>query len=138
MGLWATAGAQGETAGKNMAGMTAKYPGNVVHNITHFMDMDFIGLGDPRLPGDRIVSGELSGPRYVEAVVKEGRLQCVNMIGCQEESGMLKSLLMRLFTGAPVRLTPYQRAFLHKRGYTQAFLEALEGRGTGQEAGSLE
>lgn len=138
IGLWANAGAQGETAGKNMAGMTAEYPGNVVHNITHFMDMDFIGLGDPRLPGDRIVSGELSGPRYVEAVVKEGRLQCVNMIGCQEESGMLKSLLMRLFTGAPVRLTPYQRAFLHKRGYTQAFLEALEGRGTGQEAGSLE
>ncbi len=140
IGLWANAGAQGETAGKNMAGMTAVYPGNVVHNITHFMDMDFIGLGDPRLPGDRITFGELSGPRYVEAVVKDKRLQCVNMIGGQEESGLFKSLLMRLFTGEPARLTPYQRAFLLKRGYTEAFLEQLEGlgMGAGQESCPLE
>ena len=47
---------------------------------------------------------------------------------------------MRLFTGEPARLTPYQRAFLLKRGYTEAFLEQLEGlgMGAGQESCPLE
>lgn len=128
IGLWANAGGQGETAGKNMAGIPDEYPGNVVHNITHFMDMDFIGLGDPRLPGERVAFGELSGPRYVEAVVKDGRLQCVNIIGGQEESGIIKSLLMRCFTGAQATLAPCQRSLLLKAGYTDEFLQLLEGK----------
>ena len=72
--------------------------------------------------------------------MKDKRLQCVNMIGGQAESGLFKSLLMRLFTGEPARLTPYQRAFLLKRGYTEAFLEQLEGlgMGAGQESCPLE
>lgn len=132
IGLWANAGSQGETAGANMAGITAEYPGNVVHNITHFMDMDFIGLGDPRLPGETAVFGRPSDSRYVEATVKDRQLQCVNIIGGQEESGMFKSLLLRRFTGAPVKLAPYQKAALLKAGYTQEFLELLEGREQGR------
>ncbi len=45
IGLWASARTQGRTAGLNMAGKDATYEGNILHNITHFMDMDFVGLG---------------------------------------------------------------------------------------------
>lgn len=36
---------QGRTAGANMAGVKTVYPGNLLHNITHFMGMDFIDTG---------------------------------------------------------------------------------------------
>ena len=42
---------QGETAGINMAGGDVAYKGNILHNITHFMNMDFIGFGDNRMHG---------------------------------------------------------------------------------------
>ena len=51
IGLWANANRQGETAGANMAGQDVAYHGNILHNITHFMNMDFIGFGDNRLTG---------------------------------------------------------------------------------------
>lgn len=127
IGLWANAGLQGETAGKNMAGVPAWHTGNVAHNVTHFMDMDFISLGDPRLPGETVTFGRLSDPRYVRAVVKDGRIRCLNLIGGREESGMFKSLFMRCFTGAPVKLAPFQRAALLDKGYAQEFLQLLEG-----------
>ena len=44
MGLGANAGRQGDGR-VFMAGVRAAYEGNLVHNITHFMDMDFISLG---------------------------------------------------------------------------------------------
>jgi NAD(P)H-nitrite reductase large subunit len=46
IGLWANARYQGRTAGRNMAGKKETFPGNIPHNITHFMGMDFIGIGD--------------------------------------------------------------------------------------------
>ena len=52
IGLWANANHQGETAGINMAGGDMAYKGNILHNITHFMNMDFIGFGDNRMQGE--------------------------------------------------------------------------------------
>jgi NAD(P)H-nitrite reductase large subunit len=46
IGLWANAGHQGRTAGYNMAGKQEEYHGDIIHNITHFMGMDFISAGD--------------------------------------------------------------------------------------------
>ncbi len=45
IGLWANARMQGRIAGYNMAGIIQPYRGNILHNITHFMGMDFVGLG---------------------------------------------------------------------------------------------
>ncbi|ONI38660.1 hypothetical protein AN639_07195 [Candidatus Epulonipiscium fishelsonii] len=46
IGLWASARMQGRCAGQNIAGGNATYEGNIMHNITHFMNMDFVGLGE--------------------------------------------------------------------------------------------
>lgn len=56
IGIWDNAARQGETAGINMAGGNIEYEGNILHNITHFMGMDFIGFGDVRAEGKNIPS----------------------------------------------------------------------------------
>jgi hypothetical protein len=74
IGLWANAAHQGTTVGANMTGKAAEFDGNFLHNITHFMDMDFIGFGDNRITGDVLTSGNIHEGLYVEAVLKEAGL----------------------------------------------------------------
>ena len=127
IGLWANAGMQGETAGKNMAGQDAVYPGNIVHNITHFMGMDFIGLGDNRLEGERYTFGDIRGDNYIEAVMKDGRLQCVNILGNYRISGILKNHLMKELAGEDTTLGPVQKGLLVKNGLDRDFVELIGG-----------
>lgn len=91
--LWANARYQGRTAGANMAGVNQTYPGNIPHNITHFLDMDFVGIGDVR-----------NGSREEEIVTKDGYyylvfndkgLQGINMFGRFHESGLVKSTMIK-------------------------------------------
>ena len=127
IGLWANAGCQGETAGINMAGGRAEYPGNIVHNITHFMGMDFIGLGDNRLTGQVHTFGELSGGIYIQAVVDNGCLRCVNILGSSEVSGILKSWLMKQLSDPHAVLPAIQRAVLRRNGLPDEFIDLLGG-----------
>lgn len=128
IGLWANAASQGETAGRNMAGETVEYPGNIVHNITHFMDMDFIGLGDTRLTGTTICFGMPRHDSYVQAVVDAGRLRCINILGSYAISGVLKSLLVKRITDGEKELTDTQRGLLVREGFPEGFIRLLEGK----------
>lgn len=128
IGLWANAGKQGDTAGRNMAGGRAEYPGNIVHNITHFMDIDFIGLGDNRAEGDSLIYGTPQGDLYVHAVAKDKALRCINIIGSCEISGILKSYFMkRLSAGPAARLAKRQEAMLLHGGLDQEFIDLIGG-----------
>lgn len=128
IGLWANAGRQGHTAGCNMAGGHSEYPGNIVHNITHFMDIDFIGLGDNRAEGDSVVYGDLRGELYIRAVVKDRALRCINIIGCCEISGILKSYFMkRISAGPEARLSARQEAMLLRGGLDREFINLIGG-----------
>lgn len=55
-----------------MAGGNARFEGNILHNITHFMDMDFIGFGDNRIQGETLVFGSLKQGLYLKAVCRTG------------------------------------------------------------------
>ncbi len=128
IGLWANAGCQGANAGANMAGKPSSYYGNIVHNITHFMDMDFIGLGDNRSEGRTITFGSLDSPLYIQAVEGKGGLACINILGNCHISGILKSFLMKQLTaGTEARLSLAQRALLAEYGITEEFMGLLEG-----------
>ncbi len=128
IGLWANAGCQGANAGYNMAGKPSSYYGNIVHNITHFMDMDFIGLGNNRSEGRTIAFGSLDSPLYIQAVVGKQGLACVNILGNCQISGILKSFLMKqLAVGTQARLSLAQRALLAEYGITEEFMGLLEG-----------
>jgi NADPH-dependent 2,4-dienoyl-CoA reductase/sulfur reductase-like enzyme len=131
IGLWANAAHQGMTAGANMAGGKAVFDGNFVHNITHFMGMDFIGFGDNRKQGKTITSGNISGGLYVEAVLNGKELVGVNILDNYRISGAVKNYLYRLMSEEKVEISPIQRGILIKEGLRPSFIEKMEGRYNG-------
>ena len=127
IGLWANAGAQGDCAGRNMAGTASQYYGNILHNITHFFDMDFIGLGDPTLPGEHHT---FCGSSFtVEAVLDGNDLRSVNIFGNYRISGILKNHLTKRLLGGGAQLTTAQQGMLIAEGMNKAFIELIGGGG---------
>ena len=126
IGLWANANHQGTVAGINMAGGNARFEGNILHNITHFMDMDFIGFGDNRIQGETLVFGSLKQGLYLKAVCRDGRIAGVNILDSYPISGMIKNYMLRLFQEPESRLPPFQIGMLVKAGLTEEFIERLE------------
>jgi 3-phenylpropionate/trans-cinnamate dioxygenase ferredoxin reductase subunit len=93
IGLWNNARYQGRTAGRNMAGGNEFFPGNIPHNITHFMGMDFISIGDvAAYDRTEIKQGE---PRTIQLFWKGGLLTGANLLDSTTESGVIKSALIK-------------------------------------------
>lgn len=138
IGLWANANHQGTVAGINMAGGNARFEGNILHNITHFMDMDFIGFGDNRIQGETLVFGSLKQGLYLKAVCREGRIAGVNILDSYPVSGMIKNYMLRLFREPESRLPPFQIGMLVKAGLTEEFIERLEAAVHGDQGRAAE
>ena len=127
IGLWANANRQGAAAGANMAGGKARFEGNILHNITHFMDMDFIGFGDNRIQGELLEQGSLDGDGlYVRAVISGGKVVGANILDSYRISGILKNYMLRLFAGEGGSLPDYQRAMLLQAGLRAEFIDRME------------
>ena len=132
IGLWANAAHQGATAGANMAGGCATFDGNFMHNITHFMDMDFIGFGDNRLPGTKYTSGDITKGLYVEVVIGDEGLVGVNILDNYRISGTVKNYLYRIMEKKDTTLSPIQKGILIKEGLKPSFIEKMEGKFNGK------
>lgn len=130
IGLWANAGHQGGTAGLTMAGGSGCFEGNIPHNITHFMGMDFIGLGDSRQQGRILTCGNLEKGLYIRAVLTDGRLAGVNILDNYRISGALKNYFYRQLASSPSErpvISRIQRGILVREGLRPSFLRQLEG-----------
>lgn len=127
IGLWANAAYQGETAGHCMAGDPALFSGNILHNITHFMGMDFISFGDVEARGEVHTIGSPADTRYVKAVVSGGELRCVNLLDSYHISGVVKNYMMNRFAGSRAPLPTALRGLLAQEGFTDEFLSLFEG-----------
>ncbi len=127
IGLWANAAYQGQTAGHCMAGDPSVFSGNILHNITHFMGMDFISFGDVNAEGQVHTIGKPTDARYVKAVVADGELLCVNMLDSYHISGVVKNYMMNRFTGNRSPLPAALRGLLLREGFTDEFLALFEG-----------
>lgn len=126
IGLWANAGVQGRVAGRNMAGLIDETDGNILHNITHFLDMDFIGLGDNRITGETYTYTNKSKGFYLQAVIKDKKPVGFNILDNHGISGILKAHLIKLLRGEPCRFTPEQRGQLVRYGLEESFMDYLE------------
>jgi len=93
IGLWNNARYQGRTAGRNMAGGNEFFQGNIPHNITHFMGMDFVGIGDMEAH-DR-TEKKYDGKRYIQLFWKDGFLNGANFVDSYTESGVIKNALIK-------------------------------------------
>ena len=138
IGLWANANCQGTVAGTNMAGGEAAFRGNILHNITHFMDMDFIGFGDNRIAGKTLTFGSLERGLYIKAVCRDGRLAGINILDSYPISGIIKNYMLRLFEDPDSRLAPFQAGMLVKAGLTEEFIERLEAAVHGNQGRTAE
>jgi NADPH-dependent 2,4-dienoyl-CoA reductase/sulfur reductase-like enzyme len=93
IGLWNNARYQGRTAGRNMAGKNEFFRGNIPHNITHFMGMDFVGIGNVN-DHDRMEK-KYDGGRYIQLFWKDGLLTGANFLDSYTESGVIKHALIK-------------------------------------------
>lgn len=126
IGLWANAGVQGRVAGRNMAGISDETDGNILHNITHFLDMDFVGLGDNRLKGEVRVYQSPDKRFYLQAVMCDGKPVGYNILDNYGVSGILKAQLMKGLRGQPVKFSPEQRGQLIRYGLSEHFIDEME------------
>ena len=126
IGLWANAGVQGQVAGRNMAGQLDMTDGNILHNITHFLDMDFIGLGDNRVTGEIYTYLNKEKRFYLQAVIKDGKPAGFNILDNYGISGVLKAHLVKILRGEPCQFTPEQKGQLMHYGLEREFIEYLE------------
>lgn len=125
IGIWDNAARQGETAGANMAGVETVYPGNMLHNITHFMGMDFIGYGDVRSEGEEFTyENREKGQKFVIRV-KDGIPVCMNFLDSYGASGVLKSYMLQKIDGKKETLSPVARVRMIQEGIPQQMIEFL-------------
>lgn len=127
IGLWANAASQGRCAGRNMAGFSDTYEGNIVHNITHFMDMDFISFGDKNLAGETVVYNNPNPELMTAAKVGEEGLICVNILGSYENTGIIKNMMMKRMRGNSTSFDTFMEEKLRQQGFDSAFIKILGG-----------
>ena len=124
--LWANAGGQGAAAAGAMLGRPVRWPGSLVHNITHFMGMDFVGLGDARAQGETLLVRRAGLLLY--AVRQGPKLALVNLLGSCRISGVVKNYMTRLCLEEEPALSPAQRVILLRAGLDEELIALLEGR----------
>jgi assimilatory nitrate reductase electron transfer subunit/3-phenylpropionate/trans-cinnamate dioxygenase ferredoxin reductase subunit len=93
IGLWSNARSQGRTAGRNMAGGNESFRGNITHNITHFMGMDFVGICSVN-DHDRM-DKKYDGKTYIQLFWKDGLLAGANFLDSYTGSGVIKHALIK-------------------------------------------
>ncbi len=125
--LWANAVDQGRIAAHHILGVEEKFEGAFAHNITRALGFDFVGLGDPRLPGEWIVRGDGTVKDDLRIVVKDGQMQCVNILGNYRLSGSLKNWFVMQRKNPHVVMPDLMRANLLREGVDKELLEKIGG-----------
>lgn len=125
IGIWDNAARQGETAGANMAGKAVEYHGNMLHNITHFMGMDFIGYGDVRSEGEEFTYDNMEKGQKFVVRIKDGVPVCMNFLDSYGASGVLKSYMLQKIEGADKGLSPVARVRMIREGIPERLIELL-------------
>lgn len=127
IGLWANAAYQGYTAGVSMCKGSRTFDGNILHNITHFLGMDFIGFGDNRITGTRLTYENKEKGLWIEAVRHDTGLAGINILGSYRISGILKNHFLEIMRGQTHAISHMQRGVLKKEGLSEDFILQLEG-----------
>ena len=94
IGLLANARSQGRVAGINMAGGDRAYRGEILHNITHFLGMDFIGIGDVRnyARDEKMYNGRRFAQFFYD---DKGALCGANFLDSLADCGVVKNALVK-------------------------------------------
>ena len=126
IGLWANSATQGRCPGLAMAGKEEPVEGNILHNITHFLDYNFVSFGDKEMPGERKILLD-DGPRYIEVLTEGDKLYCINMLSEYELSGAVKNVILKYFGNDDEPLNEMEIGVLAKSGMPNELIRILGG-----------
>jgi len=102
-GLWSVARLQGRTVGQNIAGKKIKYAGSLPHNMMHFFDCDFAGIGDVKSGEEVYEFSDSVKNRYCRLAFEGKNLTGINLLNIPEISGILKYHLTKsIASGDPL------------------------------------
>ena len=129
IGVWLNAVQQGRVAGANMAGGDAEFDANVLLNLAHYLDYDFISIGDISgcAPEDPVYEYEDEN-YYIKVVTKEGRIQCLNVINSADSNGLLKNIFIKALKNPQAALDTLSICQLKAKGFPDRFIELLGGK----------
>ena len=129
IGVWFNANKQGMVAGANMAGIPMEFDANVLVNLAHYLDYDFISIGDVSScePEDEVYEYE-DDQYYIRGVKKRsGDLKCVNVINSADSNGILKNLFIKMFENEDAGLDIKSVCYLQWKGFPDSFINFLGG-----------
>lgn len=124
--LWANAVHQGTIAGHNAAGGNESFVGNFTYNITHFLGMDFIGIGDNRAKGETIAYESPDGNVMIRAIIENGKIACINILDNYQISGALKNYMIKRVLGSNEPFDDKSRVHVVEDPAGRALIELLE------------
>ena len=127
IGLWANSYMQGKVAGENAVGGDSFYKGNLIHNITHYMDTDFISIGDVNADGERVVWEHSDGLWRIEATVAEGRIAALNILDNTGIAGPMKNALVQQACSPQCKMSTASKLILQQSGMPASIIRKLGG-----------
>lgn len=127
IGLWANSAMEGRVAGSNIAGEETYYQGNLIHNITHYMDTDFISVGDVKAPGERVFWEKGDGSWRIEATMDGGRMVALNILDNANVSGPVKNVLLHQAAHPGEEMSASAKLILARGGVPAKIIAQLGG-----------
>lgn len=129
IGVWFNANRQGAVAGANMAGSSEEFDANVLVNLAHYLDYDFISIGDAAACGPEDEVYEYEDARYYIRAVRSGKaIKCINMTGSADSNGIVKNAFIKAIENPKAELDVRTVCFLQGKGFPDGFINFLGGK----------
>ena len=129
IGVWFNANKQGRVAGANMAGSHMEFDANVLVNLAHYLNYDFISIGDISAckPEDEVYEYE-DQAYYIRAVRSGREIRCINVIGSADSNGVIKNAFIKAVENRDAPLDIQTVCFLKAKGFPDRFIDFLGGK----------
>lgn len=129
IGVWFNAQKQGRVAGANMTGGRMEFDANVLVNLAHYLDYDFISIGDVSACGPEDAVYEYEDARYYIRGVRNGEgVKCLNVIGSAESNGLLKNIFIKSIESPAAGIDIRSVCYLKDKGFPDSFIDFLGGK----------
>ena len=129
IGLWANSAMQGRVAGNSIAGIPDSYQGSLIHNITHYMDTDFISVGNIKADGERVFWRSRGGGWQLEATISDGKIAALNILDNAHVAGPVKNALLHRAAHPEQPMSVHARLLLSGAGVPDEIIKKLGGEG---------
>ena len=112
-----------------MAGGHREFGANVLVNLAHYLDYDFISIGDLSSCNDQDEVYEYEDSRYYIRAVRDGKtIKCINIIGSADSNGVVKNAFIKSIENPDAGMSIQTICFLKEKGFPDDFINFLGGR----------